>query len=607
VTSAAGLARPSRRPTWAGRNWTLLTAAAVVTNLGSQGALIAAAFAVLGAGGDRGDVGLAAAARTLPLVMFLLIGGAVADRLPRHRVMVAANALDCVSQAAFAVLVVSDEAGLWQMMLLSALGGTGQAFFNPAAEGMLMSSVRGEQASRAFAMFRMAMQGAGLGGVLVAVIGPGWVLAVDAVAFAVAGALRSFLDVSHIPPREPGRGLFADLRDGWREFVARPWLWAIVAQFSVVAAVVGAADAVYGPLVARDSLGDAGPWGLALGAFGAGTVGGALLMIRWRPRLLLFAGTLCVFPLAAPAAALAVPLPVGPLYAVRFVSGLAIEVFGVSWMTAQHLSECNLLSSRRQPLARGLASLGFVPCQVSHRCAEHPEVVQEGGGGGVVGSEGGLGDGQRPLRQRQGLNVPPQCAKRAGEVAQAGGGGGVVGSEGGLGDGQPPLLQWQGLGVPPQCAVRAGEVVQKGAGVGVVGPEGGLGNGQRPLRQWQGLGVPPQRAKRPGDVAQADGGVGVVGPEGGFGDGQPPLLQRQGLSGLAAGRQIDRSPAQQRSKARERFRTTAVRVHCFHVGQEFLPFRPALHGPGTTRWHRGMQQVQGGFARVVLGERPGPA
>lgn len=78
-----------------GRNHTLLTAAAVVTNLGSHGALIAAAFAVLEAGGDGGDVGLVAAARTLPLVLFLLIGGALADRLPRHRVMVAANTLNC--------------------------------------------------------------------------------------------------------------------------------------------------------------------------------------------------------------------------------------------------------------------------------------------------------------------------------------------------------------------------------------------------------------------------------------------------------------------------------------------------------------------------------
>ncbi|MDL2078064.1 MFS transporter [Streptomyces sp. GXMU-J15] len=330
-----------RRPSWAGRNYSLLTAAAVVTNLGSHGALIAAAFAVLEAGGDGGDVGLVAAARTLPLVLFLLIGGAVADRLPRHRVMVAANALNCVSQAAFALLVLTGEPRLWQMMLLTALGGTGHAFFSPAAEGMLLSTVSGEQASRAFAVFRMAMQGAAvggaaLGGAMVAAVGPGWVLAADAVAFAVAGSLRAFLDVSHVAPRAPGGGLLSDLREGWREFTGRTWLWAVVVQFSLANAVVGAADAVYGPLVARDHLGGAGPWGLALGFFGAGTVAGALLMTRWKPRRLLLAGTLCVFPLALPSAALAIPTSAGVLCAVMFLTGVTLEVFGVSWMTALH-------------------------------------------------------------------------------------------------------------------------------------------------------------------------------------------------------------------------------------------------------------------------------
>ncbi|CAM5333952.1 MFS transporter [Streptomyces griseorubiginosus] len=340
MTPSATSAR-TRGPAWASRNYSLLTAAAFVTNLGSNGALIAAAFAVLGAGGDSGDVGLVAAARTLPLVVFLLIGGAVADRLPRHRVMVAANTLNFLSQGAFAVLVLTGEPRLWQMMLLTALGGTGQAFFSPAAEGMLLSSVRGEQAGRAFAVFRMAMQGAtlggaALGGALVAAVGPGWVLAADAVAFALAGSLRAFLDVSHIPAREPGSGILADLRDGWREVSGRPWLWGIVVQFSLANAVVGAADAVYGPLVARDHLGGPGPWGVALAFFGAGTVVGALLMTRWKPQRLLFVGILCVFPMALPSAALAVPVPVPLLCTAMFVAGATVEVFGVSWMTALH-------------------------------------------------------------------------------------------------------------------------------------------------------------------------------------------------------------------------------------------------------------------------------
>ncbi|MFI7009305.1 MFS transporter [Streptomyces sp. NPDC050145] len=333
--------RRPRRPAWAGRNYTLLAVSAFITTLGSHGALIASAFAVLDAGGDAGDVGLVAAARTLFLVVFLLVGGAVADRLPRHHVMVAANALNFLSQGAFALLVLQGDPRLWQMLALSALGGTGQAFFNPAAEGMLMSSVSGEQASRAFALFRMGMSGAAvggaaLGGAMVAALGPGWVLALDAAAFAVAGGLRAFLDIGHIAARAPGGGLLADIRDGWREVVGRPWLWAVIAQFSVVVAVVGAAESVFGPLVARDELGGAGPWGLALGAFGAGTILGGLLMMRWKPKRLLLAGSVAVFSLALPSAALAVPVPLPALVAVMFVSGVTIEIFGVSWITALH-------------------------------------------------------------------------------------------------------------------------------------------------------------------------------------------------------------------------------------------------------------------------------
>ncbi|WP_443065238.1 MFS transporter [Streptomyces sp. NBC_00536] len=342
IRTAPGL--PSarrRRPAWAGRNYSLLTGAAVVTHLGSNGALIAASFAVLEAGGSGGDVGLVAAARTLPLVLFLLVGGALADRIPRHHVMVAANALNCLSQAAFAVLVLAGDPQLWQMMLLTALCGTGTAFFSPAAEGMLLSSVSGEHANRAFALFRMAVNGAGiggaaLGGAMIAAIGPGWVLAVDAVAFALAGALRSFLDVGHIAPREKGGSLLADLREGWVEFRSRPWLWSIVLQFSVVVAVVGAAEAVYGPLVAREQLGGPAPWGLALAAFGVGTLGGSVLMMAWKPRRLLLVGTLCVFPLALPSAGLAIPLPTWGLCGVMLLSGVAIEVFGVNWMTTMH-------------------------------------------------------------------------------------------------------------------------------------------------------------------------------------------------------------------------------------------------------------------------------
>lgn len=348
-----------------GRNFTLLTAAAVVTGLGNAGALIAASFAVLEAGGSGTDVGVVATARTVPLVVFLLIGGAVADRLPRHRVMVAANALNFLSQGAFGLLVLAGHAELWQMAVLSALGGTGQAFFAPASEGMVLATVTGEHASRAFACFRVAMNGsniggAALGGALVAVAGPGWVLLVDALAFGVAGLLRAFLDLSGAPERTPGGGVFADLREGWREVTSRTWLWAVVLQFAVVNAVVAAAEAVYGPQVAEEQLGGARPWGLALAAFGVGTVGGALLMTRWKPRRLLLTGALCIFPLALPSAALAVPVSVPVLIAVMLGAGLLVEMFAVLWMTALH-QEIPEEKFSRVSSYDWLGSLGMVP------------------------------------------------------------------------------------------------------------------------------------------------------------------------------------------------------------------------------------------------------
>ncbi|AEW92882.1 transmembrane efflux protein [Streptantibioticus cattleyicolor NRRL 8057 = DSM 46488] len=326
---------------WEWRNFALLTASTVVTTVGSSGAAIASAFAVLEAGGDGTGVGIVAAARTVPLVVFLLVGGALADRLPRHRVMVGANVLNCLSQAAFALLVLTGHPALWQMAALAALGGTGQAFFQPAAQGMVLSSVSGPRAGRAFALYRMgantsSILGTALCGALVAAIGPGWVLAVDAAGFAVAALMRAFLRVPPGTERAGTSGMLGDLRDGWREFVSRRWLWGIVVQFSVVNAVITAAEAVYGPLVAKEHLGGARPWGLALAVFGVGTLAGGALMTRWKPRRLLFAGTLAVFPLVLPTLALAALAPVPVLAAAMLVAGVGVEVFSVAWMTALH-------------------------------------------------------------------------------------------------------------------------------------------------------------------------------------------------------------------------------------------------------------------------------
>ncbi|MFD7905003.1 MFS transporter [Kitasatospora sp. NPDC059747] len=329
---------PARRFAWAGRNFRIQTAATVVSGLGNAGAPIATAFAVLGDGGSGTEVGYVTAARLLPTVLLLVIGGALADRLPRHHVMVAANLFSGLSQAVLAALVLNGHTQLWQLLVLSAAGGAGFALYAPAAEGMILQSVPPDHAARAFSVFRMGQNasqigGAALGGALTAAVGPGWVLGLDAVCFLVAAALRFFLE-AEAAPAASDTTMLSELRDGWREFASRRWLWVVVLQFSVLVACVGAVESVYGPVVAEERLGGAADWGLAMAAYGVGLVVTGVLMVHWQPRRILLVGNWGVFLFGVPALALALAAPLPVLIAAMFLSGVGVTVFGVNWMVA---------------------------------------------------------------------------------------------------------------------------------------------------------------------------------------------------------------------------------------------------------------------------------
>ncbi|ARF82098.1 MFS transporter [Kitasatospora aureofaciens] len=327
-----------RRLAWASRNFRIQTAATVVSGLGNAGAPIATAFAVLGNGGTTAEVGYVTAARLLPTVLLLVVGGTLADRLPRHRIMVAANLFSAAAQAVLAVLVLAGDVRLWQLLVLSAAGGAGYALYSPAAGGMIMQAVPQEHANRAFSVFRMGQNGsqiggAALGGGLTAVCGPGWVLALDAFCFLVAAVLRFFL-APEAAPAPSGGSMLRDLREGWREFSSRRWLWVVVAQFAVLVACINAVESVYGPAVADQRLGGAGAWGLAMSAYGVGLVVTGLLMARWRPRRILLVGNWGVFLFGVPALALALEAPLPLLIAAMFLSGVGVTVFAVNWMVA---------------------------------------------------------------------------------------------------------------------------------------------------------------------------------------------------------------------------------------------------------------------------------
>jgi len=214
------------------REFRLLFAGRTTSFIGSAFANVALAFAVLELTGSKADLGYVLAARSVPQVIFLLVGGIWADRLPRHLVMVWSNVISGVSQGVIALLLLLGHAEIWQLMVLAAINGMSSAFFFPAAVGIVPQTVPRSMLQSANAVLRLGMNsswivGAALGGLVVAATSPGIGVAVDAGTFFLAALFTSLIRL----PRElrmEASNFIAELAEGWREFSSRIWLGVIV-------------------------------------------------------------------------------------------------------------------------------------------------------------------------------------------------------------------------------------------------------------------------------------------------------------------------------------------------------------------------------------------
>jgi len=309
--------------------------------IGSAFANVALAFAVLELTGSAADLGYVLAARSIPQVLFLLVGGIWADRFSRDLVMVGSNIVSGLTQGAVAVLLFSGHAQVWQLMALVALNGLSSAFFLPAAIGIVPETVPKRMLQSANALLSLGSNatfigGAALGGLVVAATSPGVAIAIDAVSFFLAAL---FLALVRLPRslRMEASNFMAELAVGWREFTSRKWLWAIVLQFGFVNAISTGTENVLGPSIAKEHLGGAirpeAVWGFILTAEALGLVAGGLILLRIRPQRLLLAATLGYLLSVPFLLGLAGPLSFPALVALAFLAGIGIETFSILWET----------------------------------------------------------------------------------------------------------------------------------------------------------------------------------------------------------------------------------------------------------------------------------
>jgi predicted MFS family arabinose efflux permease len=327
------------------REFRLLFTGQLVSLTGSAMAPIALAFAVLEIG-TPSDLGFVLAAGWIPQIVFILVGGVWADRLPRNLIMVGGNTLSGVAQAGVAVLLLTHHAQLWELMALQIVRGTANAFFFPAAFSIVPHVVPKDQMQQANALLRLSQTtttifGAALGGVLVATIGSGWAIAFDAATYLASAGIMSRMRIRIRARVEQSANFIRELVEGWNEFRARTWLWLIVVAAGLMNASWVGSQSVLGPVVAKRALHGATGWGLVSAAEAIGLVAAGLVALRWRPRRLLLYGVIGL--LAAPVliATLAVPAPLPFVLVAGLVAGFGIELFGVYWLTAlqQHIPD----------------------------------------------------------------------------------------------------------------------------------------------------------------------------------------------------------------------------------------------------------------------------
>ena len=305
---------------------------------------IALAFGVLDLTHSETDLGFVLAANWVPQLVLILVGGVFADRLPRHLVMVGSNAVSGAAQGAIAVLFLTGSVRIWHVIALQVVRGAAVAFFFPASQGLVPETVpRGllQQANVLLGMSRngTTILGAALGGALVAASSPGWALAFDAATYLASAVVLAAMRLPRRLSTLETPNLLRELADGWSEFASRRWLWT-----TVVAAGVGnmawvGGSSVYGPVVAKLSLGGAAAWGAISASEGAGLLVGGLLLLRYRPEKPLFVGMAALATTALPLTLLASLRSTAAIAAAFLVSGIALELFNASWATVlqQHV------------------------------------------------------------------------------------------------------------------------------------------------------------------------------------------------------------------------------------------------------------------------------
>jgi MFS family permease len=276
----------------ANRDFRLLFTGRCASLLGDGAFLVALAWQAYTLSNAPTALSLLGIAMTVPLIGLLLFGGVVSDRHGRRQVMLLADLLRAVLLLLLAALAMSGQLRLWQMLVIVAIYGSAQAFFDPASDAILPDLLPERQLGEANALEQFArplalrLVGPAIGGVLVGVLGVGAAFGADAVSFLISAAmLWSMSARASVAPSGAaarlGRAFTGQALEGWSYVRRHVWLWGTFASAGIAYLLFMGPAEVLLPFMVKHELGGSGEQlGLVLGAGGLGSVACALVMLR---------------------------------------------------------------------------------------------------------------------------------------------------------------------------------------------------------------------------------------------------------------------------------------------------------------------------------------
>ena len=345
--------------------FSMLITARLISNVGNGLSPIALAYGVLSLpGADGSDLSIVMGARYLPLIIFMLVGGVFADRFQRNRIV---GGSDIIGSALVAVSAISLIAGFSSVLLLAVMGalfGVLNALWWPAMSGVLPEILPKEKLQEGNAIIGLMSNigvvfGTLLGGVIVTLTSPGWALLIDGASFFIAGLIVWNLKLD-AKSRIESPGIIHDLRVGWHEFISRSWLVTMVISFAFINMAFDSMITILGPLNFSDL--ETGPrhWSYNLAGLTIGMMIGGVVVLKFKFKHPLLVSMILVAISGIWDFALAFDLSLAICIAAGIFSGIAVEIFLVTWSTSMqtHIPE---ESFSRVNAYDSLGSYGFAP------------------------------------------------------------------------------------------------------------------------------------------------------------------------------------------------------------------------------------------------------